>query len=60
MRKILCCQGDSGGPLVINGKLAGIVSFGRAVNPKEKITVFTKLSSVYDFIQNSLPEFRTS
>lgn len=23
------CQGDSGGPLVVNGKLAGIVSWGR-------------------------------
>lgn len=44
--------------MVIDGKLAGIVSFGRDVNGKEKITVFTKLNTVYDFIQESIPEFK--
>lgn len=43
--------------MVIDGKLAGVVSFGREVNGKDKITVFTKLNSVYDFIQESVPEF---
>lgn len=42
---------------MIDGKLAGLVSFGREINGKEKITVFTKLNSVSDFIEKSVPEF---
>lgn len=55
---MLWFQGDSGGPLVIDGKLAGLVSFGRDINAKEKITVFTKLGSVYDFIEEAVPELK--
>jgi secreted trypsin-like serine protease len=40
------CQGDSGGPLVIDGKVAGIVSWGvEGCNVQGSYPVFTKVSS---------------
>lgn len=38
------CQGDSGGPLVVDGRLAGITSFGFGCGKPEKPGVYTKVS----------------
>ncbi|MEJ2856301.1 MULTISPECIES: S1 family peptidase [unclassified Saccharothrix] len=39
------CQGDSGGPFVVNGKLAGIVSWGEGCARPWKYGVYTKVIS---------------
>jgi trypsin len=46
------CQGDSGGPFVINGKLAGITSWGEGCARPGKYGVYTRVSDslVSDFI----------
>ncbi|XP_045478362.1 trypsin epsilon-like [Harmonia axyridis] len=49
--------GDSGSPLVIDGKLVGVVSFGRMVDKKRKATVFTRVKSYLDFAKNAVDEF---
>lgn len=38
------CQGDSGGPLVVNGKLAGIVSWGIGCGVKGKPGIYTEVA----------------
>lgn len=38
------CQGDSGGPLVINGRLAGVTSFGNSCAKPGFPGVYTKLT----------------
>ncbi|KAL3272661.1 hypothetical protein HHI36_014126 [Cryptolaemus montrouzieri] len=49
--------GDSGGPLVVNGKLVGLVSFGRMVDQKRKATVFTRVKNFLDIVRNDVEEF---
>ncbi|XP_060522361.1 trypsin-2-like [Cylas formicarius] len=48
--------GDSGGPLVVDGKLVGLVSFGRPVKPNKKTTVFTKVGNFVDFVDEVVPQ----
>ncbi|CAH1116440.1 unnamed protein product [Phaedon cochleariae] len=44
------CVGDSGGPGVINGKVAGIVSWGHGCAEPGFPTVYTKVSAYLDWI----------
>ena len=56
------CQGDSGGPLVLGTKnearLIGIVSWGEGCARKDKYGVYTRVSSVYDWIYSSVEAVR--
>ncbi|XP_035905361.1 trypsin 3A1-like [Anopheles stephensi] len=46
------CQGDSGGPLVVDGKLAGIVFFGRGCARPNSPGVYMSVPFFYDWIMN--------
>lgn len=40
----------------MDDKLVGLVSFGRQMKPNQKTTVFTKVGSFLDFMDESIPE----
>lgn len=44
------CNGDSGGPLTIDGKLAGIVSYGEGCGNPYYPAVFTEVAYFYNWI----------
>lgn len=52
------CQGDSGGPLVVgspnNYRQIGVVSWGEGCNSAGKPGVYTRVSSYYDWIQQTM------
>ncbi|KAF7395127.1 hypothetical protein HZH66_008301 [Vespula vulgaris] len=48
------CQGDSGGPLAIDGRLAGIVSWGNGCAKKGYPGVYTEIAAYRDWIDSKL------
>ncbi|KAJ8976730.1 hypothetical protein NQ317_004281, partial [Molorchus minor] len=44
------CQGDSGGPLVVDGKLAGIVSWGYGCAEPRLPGIYSDIGSMRDFV----------
>ena len=48
------CQGDSGGPIVCDGKLSGVISFGRGCANASFPGVYTKIQSYIEWIESNL------
>lgn len=50
------CQGDSGGPFVVDGKLAGVVSWGRGCARPGIPGIYTRLITYSELIKRQLEE----
>ena len=48
------CQGDSGGPLIVDGKLAGITSWGEGCAAPGKPGVYTRLAVYRDVLEDQV------
>ena len=48
------CNGDSGGPLVVDGKLAGITSWGFECGSKDGPKVFTNVAYYTKWIEKNI------
>ncbi|MDJ0381939.1 serine protease [Streptomyces sp. G-G2] len=44
------CQGDSGGPLVVQGRLIGLVSWGRGCGLADSPGVYTRIAPLIEFV----------
>lgn len=51
---VAVCGGDNGGPLVCNGIVAGLFSWGEANCDPTYPSVFVRISSYYDWIQENM------
>lgn len=48
------CQGDSGGPIIVDGKLAGITSWGEGCAAPGKPGVYTRLAAYADVLEDQV------
>ena len=48
------CQGDSGGPLIVDGRLAGITSWGEGCAGPGKPGVYTRLMAYLDVLEDQV------